>query len=240
MSQANSELAPLVIIPTYNEAENIEAIAQAVLEVLPKAELLIVDDNSPDGTGHIADALADKEARVHVLHRNGKQGLGKAYVDGFKWGLARHYDRLIEMDADFSHPPAYLVPMLEASLEADVVIGSRYVKGGGTENWNWMRRALSKGGGLYARTVLGMRQRDLTAGFVCWQPQVLRALPLDQLHAAGYGFQIELKYRAHLKGFKIVEFPIRFPDRTQGISKMTTGIAAEALLTVWKLRLGVR
>lgn len=232
-------LRPLVIVPTYNERENIERIVPAIFEAVPFAEILIVDDNSPDGTGALADALAEADPRVHVLHRTGKEGLGKAYVAGFRWAIERGvYDRVHEMDADFSHPPAYLRDTLRASLDADVVVGSRWVPGGATENWGLARQVISRGGSLYARTILGMRVRDMTAGFVCWRTSVLASLPLDALHASGYGFQVELKYRAHQLGFRIVEVPIRFPDRTAGQSKMSRRIVAEAMVTVWKLRLG--
>lgn len=231
-------LEPLIIIPTYNERENIESIVPAVFEVVPWAHILIVDDNSPDGTGALADGLAENDERVHVLHRTAKDGLGKAYVAGFQWALARDYDRIHEMDADFSHQPRHLIDTLAASLDADVVVGSRYVPGGGTENWGVVRQLISRGGGVYARTILGMKVRDMTAGFVCWRPEVLAALPLDELHASGYGFQVELKYRAHRLGFRIAEVPIVFPDRTAGESKMSKRIVAEAVVTVWKLRFG--
>jgi len=232
------ELRPLVIVPTYNERENIERIVPAILAEVPQAHVLVVDDDSPDGTGALADGLAEADERVHVLHRAGKEGLGKAYVAGFQWGLERGYDRIHEMDADFSHPPHHLRDTLRASLDADVVVGSRWVEGGGTENWGLIRRIISRGGSLYARTILGMKVRDMTAGFVCWRPDVLRALPLDELHASGYGFQVELKYRAHQLGYRIAEVPIRFPDRRVGESKMSRRIVAEALVTVVKLRLG--
>ena len=230
------KLHPLIIIPTYNECDNVAAITRAVLEVVGWAHILIIDDNSPDGTGDIADGLAESDVRIHVLHRAGKEGLGKAYAAGFRWAIERDYDRVFEMDADFSHPPEYLPAMLEASFDADVVIGSRYVEGGRTENWGLIRRIISKGGSLYARSILGLRLRDLTAGFVCWRPEVLAALPLESLGAAGYGFQIELKYRADKLGYRVTEVPIHFPDRRVGDSKMSRRIVAEALLSVWKLR----
>lgn len=229
-------LHPLIIVPTYNEKENLEAMVSAIFSVVPFAEILVVDDGSPDGTGEIADSLAAKDQRVHVLHRTAKEGLGKAYVAGFKWALEREYDRVIEMDCDFSHPPRYLVPMLETSLHAEVVVGSRYVEGGGTENWGLARRVISRGGGIYTRLILGTHIMDPTAGFVCWRPEVLHALPLEELHASGYGFQVELKYRAQRLGFTVEEFPIQFPDRTDGVSKMSKRIVFEAILTVLKLR----
>lgn len=230
------QLHPLIIMPTYNERENLTKIVSAVLAEVPFVHMLVVDDGSPDGTGAIADELAENDARVHVLHRTEKNGLGPAYVAGFEWAFERDYDRLIEMDADFSHPPEYLPKMLERSLDADVVIGSRYVPGGRTENWGVVRKIISRGGGLYARTILGMKVQDLTAGFVCWRPEVLQSLGLSALYANGYAFQIELKYQAHKRGYRIAEIPIHFPDRVAGTSKMSPRIALEALLTVWKLR----
>jgi dolichol-phosphate mannosyltransferase len=233
---------PLIIFPTYDERANIERIVAAVLDAVPETHVLIVDDNSPDGTGVIADrmAQADPGQRIHVLHRPGKQGLGRAYLAGFEWALARDYDRILEMDADFSHDPCYLRPMLEASERADVVVGSRYVAGGGTRNWSLRRRLLSRGGSLYARTILGMRVQDMTAGFVCYRSEALRRLGLTEVTSTGFVFQIELKYRAHLLGLRIAEIPIVFPDRVAGESKMHAGIALEALTQVWTLRFRMR
>lgn len=231
---------PLIVMPTYNEADNLERIAAAVLEAAPQVHLLVVDDGSPDGTGGIADRLAASEPRLHVLHRTAKEGLGRAYVAGFRWGLERGYDRLIEMDADFSHDPAYLAPMLALSAHYDLVIGSRYVQGGGTSDWSLGRQLISRGGGLYARTVLGVRIQDLTAGFMCWRAEVLQALDLERIGSAGYGFQIEMKYRAVQQGWRVIELPIHFPDRTAGVSKMSSSIFTEALSLVWKLRLSGR
>jgi dolichol-phosphate mannosyltransferase len=233
---------PLIILPTYDERANLERIVAAVLDAVPETHVLIVDDNSPDGTGQIADGLArdDPHQRIHVLHRPGKQGLGRAYLAGFEWALARDYDRILEMDADFSHDPGYLRPILDASEQADVVIGSRYVAGGGTRNWSLRRRLLSRGGSLYARTILGMRVQDMTAGFICYRADALRRLGLDGVTSTGFVFQIELKYRAHLMGMRIAEIPIVFPDRVAGESKMHTGIALEALSQVWTLRFRVR
>jgi dolichol-phosphate mannosyltransferase len=229
---------PLIIFPTYDERANIERIVAAVLEAVPETHVLIVDDNSPDGTGEIADrmAQADPLQRIHVLHRAGKQGLGRAYLAGFDWALARPYDRILEMDADFSHDPRYLRPMLDASEHADVVIGSRYVVGGGTRNWSLPRRLLSRGGSLYAQAILGMRINDMTGGFVCYRAEALRRLKLADVTSTGFVFQIELKYRAHLLGLRITEIPIVFPDRVAGESKMHGGIALEALGQVWALR----
>ncbi len=227
----------LICMPTYNEAENIDKIVPAVLDAVDGIEILVIDDASPDGTGQMADALAAANPRVHVLHRQGKQGLGPAYVAGFRWGLEHGYDAMIEMDADFSHQPLHL-PEIVAQLERyDVVVGSRYVAGGGTRDWGLVRRLISRGGGFYARTILGVDVRDLTAGFVGWRAESLRRLDLDSVEAAGYVFQIEMKYRAHQLGLSILEVPIVFPDRVEGESKMTPNIAVEALWRVWKIKL---
>jgi dolichol-phosphate mannosyltransferase len=229
----------LIIIPTYNERENLESIVSAIHTVLPSAHILVVDDNSPDGTGQIADAMSADDGRIHVLHRSGKQGLGKAYLAGFDWALQHDYQRVFEMDADFSHDPKYLPAMLDAAESADMVVGSRYVVGGGTRDWGLVRRFVSRGGGLYARTILGMRVQDLTAGFICYRRETLEKLPLNEVTSNGYVFQIELKYRVHRLGMRIVEVPIVFPDRIAGVSKMSPGIAAEAITQVWKLKLRV-
>lgn len=231
--------AVLVIIPTYNERDNVTPLASAVLGRLPECTLLFVDDSSPDGTGALADELARGDSRVRVLHRPAKQGLGRAYLAGFRWGLAEGYSLLIEMDADFSHDPRYLPEMVRrARAGADMVVGSRYVAGGGTENWGVGRRLLSRGGSLYARTVLGVGVRDLTAGFVCYHRRVLEAIGLESVRSEGYGFQIEMKYRVLRAGFRIEEMPIVFIDRRVGHSKMSRGIVMEALGMVWRLRAG--
>ncbi|MBH25378.1 MAG: dolichyl-phosphate beta-D-mannosyltransferase [Myxococcales bacterium] len=226
----------MIVIPTYNEADNIEPIITAALAAAPGVHILVVDDSSPDGTGDIADRIASEQEAVHVLHRTSKDGLGRAYLAGFAWALERSYDVVFEMDADFSHDPSYLLPMIRATQDYDLVIGSRYVEGGGTQDWSLSRRAISQGGGLYARTVLGVGIRDLTAGFMAWRRSVLEAIDLDSVEASGYGFQIEMKYRASRMGFRILEIPIRFPDRTVGESKMSSSIFTEALSLVWKLR----
>jgi dolichol-phosphate mannosyltransferase len=227
----------LIIVPTYNEAENVRGIADALLAALPPADVLFVDDNSPDGTGGIIDDMAAANPRVHVMHRAGKLGLGTAYIEGFAWGLARDYQYLFEMDADGSHDPKYLPQMLALAEDgADVVVGSRNVPGGGTVNWGIGRKILSKGGSFYARTILGIDVRDVTAGFVCWRRNVLESLDLTGIDSNGYSFQIEMKYRALQKGFRIVETPIIFVDRRVGQSKMSRAIVAEALLKVWGLR----
>ena len=228
----------LVIIPTYNEKENAEAIARAVLAACPEADVLFVDDNSPDGTGQLADQLAAAEPRVHVLHREQKQGLGRAYLAGFRWALERPtYRFIMEMDADFSHDPKYLPAFLTAIEKHDLVLGSRYVPGGGVKNWGLLRKIISRGGSLYARTILGLSLRDLTGGFKCFRRQVLESIDLDAVKSNGYSFQIEMTYRARCKGFRICETPIVFEDRTAGKSKMSRKIFLEAVLMVWKLRM---
>ena len=226
----------LVCIPTYNEVGNIERIVDAVLEVEPDLHLLIIDDDSPDGTGEIADELAAEDERIFVLHRSEKQGLGRAYIDGFQWALNRSYDRVVEMDADFSHRPCDLPKLLAQLDDYDVVVGSRYVAGGATRDWGLLRRLISRAGGFYARLLLGCDIRDLTAGFVAWRREVLETLDLDDVEASGYVFQVELKYRADRCGFSILEVPIVFPDREVGNSKMTPDIALEALARLWTIR----
>jgi dolichol-phosphate mannosyltransferase len=229
----------LVIVPTYNERDNLPQIVAAVHEHLPDADLLVVDDNSPDGTGQLADEIAARDPKISVLHRPGKQGLGTAYVAGFKWALEREYQFLFEMDCDFSHDPKYLPVLLaRARAGADLVLGSRYVDGGGTVNWGPLRKLISRGGSLYARTILGVGVRDLTGGFKCFRRRVLEALDLDSVSAQGYGFQIEMTYRAVKQGFRVEEVPIVFVDRRVGQSKMSKKIFLEALTLVWKLRLG--
>ncbi|MCK6569548.1 polyprenol monophosphomannose synthase [Myxococcota bacterium] len=229
---------PLIVVPTYNERENLPPLLDRIFEVVPQVEVLVVDDNSPDGTGALADARAATDGRIHVLHRAGKEGLGKAYIAGFKWALERDYTHVFEMDADFSHDPATLPRFLEAADQADVVLGSRWVEGGGTVGWPLRRQLLSKGGSLYARTVLGVDIRDLTGGFKCFHRRVLAAMDLDAIQTRGYGFQIELTWRALRQGFKVVEIPIRFADRVAGQSKMSMRIMSEAFTMVWKLRFG--
>jgi dolichol-phosphate mannosyltransferase len=227
----------LIIIPTYNEKENIPLLVEQVLKVTPQeVEILVVDDGSPDGTGQIVDALAEKQKRVHVLHRAKKMGLGTAYVNGFQWGMQNGYLLFIEMDADFSHDPKYLPQMLEILKTHDVAIGSRYVPGGGTVNWGLGRKILSRGGSLYSRLILGATIRDFTGGFNGWRKEVLEAVDFTTLRSDGYSFQIELKYRAFLKKFRIQEFPITFVDRKVGASKMNRRIVFEALGRVWGFR----
>jgi dolichol-phosphate mannosyltransferase len=225
-----------LILPTYNEAENIEPLVRAALPQLEAAgvrhTVLIVDDSSPDGTGQIADRLAAELEPVRVLHRERKEGLGRAYLAGFEVALAEGADLVLEMDSDFSHDPTDLPRLIEGAREADLVLGSRYVEGGGVEDWGVVRRALSRGGSWYARVVLRVPVRDLTGGFKCFRREVLETLSLRQIHADGYGFQIELTYRAIQAGFRVLELPIRFSERQVGSSKMTARIALEA---VWKV-----
>ena len=227
----------LIVTPTYNEAENLPRFVEAARSALPDADLLIVDDRSPDGTGQIADALAEHDAHIRVMHRSGKLGLGTAYVDAFKKGLAEGYDRFYEMDTDLSHDVRYL-PDFERALDAgyDVVIGSRNVPGGGIEGWGAGRHLLSKGGSLYARTILGLPVRDLTSGYKAFSRRALEAIDLGSVHSNGYSFQIEMTYRAALKGMRVKEVPIVFVDRTLGRSKMSRKIFVEAVAMVWKLR----
>jgi dolichol-phosphate mannosyltransferase len=227
----------LIVVPTYNEVDNVRGVVERLLAALPGTEILFVDDNSPDGTGQVLDEIAAVNPRVHVMHRAGKLGLGTAYVEGFGWGLARGYEYLFEMDADGSHGPQYLAQMLALAEDgADVVVGSRNVPGGGTENWGIGRKIISRGGSFYARTILGMEVRDMTAGFVCWRRAALEAIELSTITSNGYSFQIEMKYRAKKKGLRIVETPIIFVDRRVGQSKMSRAIVAEALLKVWAMR----
>jgi dolichol-phosphate mannosyltransferase len=229
--------AALVIIPTYNEQENIERLVKAVLAQGDRFEVLIVDDNSPDGTGALADAMAAADSRIHVLHRPGKLGLGTAYLDGFRWGLARDYAFLMEMDADFSHDPEHLPEFIRAIDEADVVLGSRYRQGRVTVvNWPMTRLLLSYFANIYARVVTGLAVEDLTGGFKCFRREVLMAIDLQRVRSNGYAFQIEMSVRAAALGFRLKEIPITFTDRTEGTSKMSGGIVREAVLMVWRLR----
>ncbi len=199
--------------------------------------VLVVDDNSPDGTGQLADELAKKEPRISVLHRQQKNGLGKAYVAGFAWGLDRGFEAICEMDADFSHNPIYLPEFWRLLKDHDVVVGSRYVEGGGVRNWGMGRKAISRGGSLYARAILGMPIQDMTGGFNAWRRKVLEAVDISGLRSEGYAFQIELKWRAWKKGFRLIEFPILFEDRTRGKSKMSKRIVVEAMMRVAGMRL---
>jgi dolichol-phosphate mannosyltransferase len=237
-------LAAWLILPTYNEAENLEALVRAALPRLSEAgvepHVLIVDDGSPDGTGRIADRLAAELEAVGVLHRERKEGLGRAYLAGFGHALARGADLLLEMDSDFSHDPADLPRLIAAARSADLALGSRYVDGGEVRDWGLARRLVSRGGSWYARSVLRVAVRDLTGGFKCFNRRVLEGIELDHVRADGYGFQIELSYRALRAGFSVAEVPIVFRDRRVGSSKMTPRIALEAVWKVPALRLGAR
>lgn len=222
----------LVIIPTYNESENVTEIIQAVISQGEDFDVLIVDDNSPDGTAKIvSDIQSQMKGRVHLMERKGKLGLGTAYIEGFKFGIDLNYDFLCEMDADFSHNPNDLPRLRKACLEnnADLAIGSRYIKGGGLKNWPWFRKFLSQGASVYVRLITSMPVHDSTAGFKCYKREVLQKINLDKIKCKGYAFQIEMKYATYLNGFKIVEIPIVFKDREKGISKMNGKIIFEAL-----------
>jgi dolichol-phosphate mannosyltransferase len=227
-----------VVVPTYDEADNVPALVPAVLERLADATILIVDDASPDGTGDIADRLAEGDARIRVRHRPGKAGLGRAYLDGFRVALDGGATVIIQMDADFSHDPATLPALVAPILagEADLVIGSRYVRGGAVRDWGVFRRLISRGGSIFARLVLRLEPHDLTGGFKAWRAPVLGAIPFDGIHSGGYVFQIEMTYRASRSGATIVEIPITFRDRRVGASKMSRRIVAEALMVVLRLR----
>jgi len=229
--------AAWVILPTYNEAENLEGIVRAVLEQLPASgKVLVVDDNSPDGTGEIADRLATENDRIRVFHRERKEGLGPAYLAGFRVALDVGAERIIEMDADFSHDPAYLAALITATENADLAIGSRYVPRGGVTDWGPVRRFISRGGSAYARLALRVPVRDLTGGFKCFRREVLEAIDLDSIEARGYAFQVETTYRALKLGFRVVELPIIFRDRREGSSKMSKSIVAEAIWRVPAMR----
>ena len=228
----------LIIIPTYNELENLRPLLQEIFSYAPETDVLIVDDNSPDGTGKLADEIHNENPQVHVLHRAGKLGLGTAYIAGFKYAVAHDYDAAFEMDADFSHDPRYLPDFLKAIEHADLVIGSRYIPGGGTPNWSFLRRFISGGGNIFARFMLGIPVQDCTAGFRCYRRQVLESIDLDTIQSQGYAFQVEMAYRVMRQGFKIVETPIVFMDRRIGKSKMSRKIVIEAFIYVLRARFG--
>lgn len=232
-------MSPVVVVPTYNEAENLPLLVERVM-ALSGFRMLVVDDNSPDGTGQLAEELGHLHAgRIEVLHRAGKLGLGTAYLEGFRVALERKHRFIFQMDADFSHDPADL-PRLLAELRAgaDLAIGSRYVAGGGTSNWPFWRKALSRGGSLYARLILGLPIHDLTGGFRGWRRQALLGIGLDRVRSEGYSFQLEMAYRCARRGCNVVEVPIIFIERKNGVSKMSKAIVIEAVATVWRLRLG--
>lgn len=227
----------LVVLPTYNEAENLPPMVEQILE--RGLDILVVDDGSPDGTGALADELhAQHSSRLDVLHRPAKLGLGTAYVAGFTRALQTGYDYVLEMDCDFSHDPKFLPAFLERIQTSDVVLGSRYMPGGGTVNWNLFRRFISRSGSLYSQLVLGLPYRDLTGGFKCFRREVLEAIDLGSVRSNGYAFQIELTYRAHQRGFRIAELPIVFYERRVGSSKMSRAIVLEGMLRVWQFRFG--
>ncbi len=227
----------LVIIPTYNEIRNLPQIVPAVLEQDPRIEILVVDDSSPDGTGQLADDMAADNARIHVLHRQAKEGLGKAYLAGFKWALQHEFDYIFEMDADFSHDPKFLPEFLRAIEAADLVIGSRYKNGVNVINWPMSRLMLSYFANIYSRIATGLPLTDSTGGFKCFRRRVLETLNLDRVHSNGYAFQIEMSFRAWKRGFTLDEIPIVFVDRVEGHSKMSKKIVREAIWMVWFLRM---
>lgn len=226
----------LIVIPTYNERENITAIVPAIFNATPEVEILVVDDNSPDGTGDIVRSLQGRHPHLHLLSRAGKEGLGRAYLAGFRWGLEKGYGAIVEMDADFSHRPEDLRTLLSELPKYDFIVGSRWVEGGGTVNWGLGRKIVSRGGSFYARQILGFPMRDFTGGFNAWKASTLSKIGLDSVRSEGYSFQIELKYRALKLGFNGKEVPIIFADRRVGQSKMSSRIVFEALFRVWSLR----
>jgi len=224
----------LIIIPTYNEIGNIENLSQKIFSALPKTHILVIDDNSPDGTGKLAEKLARQDGRIRVIHRPIKSGLGSAYIQGFKYALKHNYDFVFEMDGDLSHSPEYLPDFLRQAPEYSLILGSRYIKGGGTTNWEIRRRFISSAANLYARIMLSLPYRDLTGGFKCYSRQLLENLGLDSIISEGYVFQIETTLRAHRKGYRIQEIPIVFKGRRKGKSKISRGICLEA---IWKVPL---
>jgi dolichol-phosphate mannosyltransferase len=227
----------LVVVPTYNEIKNLSQIVPEILRQDPRIEVLVVDDGSPDGTGELADRMGEEDPRIHCLHRTKKEGLGKAYLAGFKWALTRDYDFIFEMDADFSHDPKYLPGFLRAVEDADLVIGSRYKTGVNVINWPMSRLLLSYGANIYARWITGLPLTDSTGGFKCFRRSVLATLELDRVESNGYSFQIEMSFRAWKRGFRLKEIPIVFVDRVEGQSKMNKKIVREAIWMVWWIRL---
>jgi dolichol-phosphate mannosyltransferase len=227
----------VVLLPTYNESENLPRIVPLILVQDARLEVLVIDDNSPDGTGRLAEEMAQTELRVHVLHRKAKEGLGRAYLAGFAWAVEKGYDLVFEMDSDFSHDPKYLRDLIAASKSADLVVGSRYKNGVNVINWPMSRLMLSYFASVYARSITRLPVTDATAGFKCFHRRVLEAIPLSEVKSGGYAFQIEMSFRAWRKGFRIVEVPIVFTDRVEGTSKMNRSIVLEAVWMVWWLRL---
>jgi len=234
----SAQVGVLVVIPTYNEAENLQPLLVRLLAAMPTAHVLVVDDNSPDGTGAVADTLSAADSRVHVLHRDAKHGLGAAYLAGFAWGLARGYEVLVEMDADGSHRPEQLSRLLAALAEADLVLGARWVPGGSVVNWPWHRELLSRGGNTYTRLALGLPLHDATGGYRAFRAATLRTLDLADVSSQGYCFQVDLAWRVVRAGFHVVEVPITFVERERGESKMSPAIVREALwrVTIWGAR----
>ena len=226
----------LIIFPTYNECDNIKNIISAVLELQKEVHILVIDDGSPDGTGDIVEALSKENEQIHLLRNPGKGGLGKAYLQGFQWGIEKGYNYFVQMDADFSHRPVDLGKLLEALKNKDFVIGSRYVPGGNTTNWAWYRKFISIFGSFYSRTILGYPLRDWTGGFNGWTAGLLKKLPLQDVRSEGYSFQIEMKYRALKAGAQVQEVPIIFDERREGQSKMSLRIVLEAFYRVWQIR----
>lgn len=227
----------IVIVPTYNESDNITELLNTTLNAVPGIQILVVDDNSHDGTPEKVKALKEKfPASIHMLQRRGKLGLASAYVDGFRWAMERNFLAIIEMDADFSHDPIEINQMLRKLAHCDAVVGSRYVTGGATQNWHPLRKFISRGGSFYARMVLGMSIKDLTGGFNAWKTEVLRGIDLGSIQSEGYSFQIELKYRCNRRGFRICEHPITFYERREGHSKMSWNIVIEAFYRIWSFR----
>lgn len=230
-------MKPLVIIPTYNEAENLPVLLPALFAAAPEVSVLVVDDGSPDGTAGVANRLATQFLeKVSVMTRARKSGLASAYLAGFAWGMERGFDHFLEMDADYSHDPKYVPELLKQAADHDVVIGSRNIPGGAVEGWGFLRNFISKGGSMYSRLILGCPIRDLTGGFNLWSKTALKAIGLDKIISRGYSFQVEMKYRAFRHGLRIKEVPITFVDRQRGKSKMSRRIFVEALLNIWKLR----
>lgn len=236
MAEPIENCRAVVLLPTYNEIDNLPRILPAILEAAP-VDVLVIDDNSPDGTGELADTFAAARHRINVLHRDHKEGLGAAYIAGFRQALASGYDLILQMDADFSHPPTHIAHMLELARSNDVVLGSRWVTGGGTQNWPKRRQLISRLGSAYARLVLQAPVRDLTGGFKCFRREVLEAIDLEAIHSTGYAFQIEMTYRALKLGFGVVETPILFVERALGCSKMSRKIVTEAIWGVPKMRM---
>lgn len=226
----------LVIIPTYNEKENIQAISDAILKELPDISILVVDDGSPDGTGAIVKGMMEKNSNIHLIENTGKGGLGKAYLQGFKWAIENGFAACIQMDADFSHRPVDLVRLVKTLPDYDFVIGSRYVPGGATTNWAWYRKLISLFGSLYSRIILGYPVHDWTGGFNGWKIDTLKKMALSDVRSEGYSFQIEMKYRAMKKDFAVKEVPITFDERREGASKMSLKIVIEAFYRVWQIR----